>query len=97
MAEGQFYEWDEAKNEANKVKHGVSFEEAVTVFADTRLLAREDRAHSSVDERRLSIIGRSETGRILTIVVTTRGPRIRVISAQERRKERRIYESKTTG
>jgi len=80
------------KAAANKRKHGISFDEAATVFADTLAFVFPDQDHSE-DETRFLIIGMSETGRILVVSHTDRDERIRIISAREAiRKERIFYE-----
>ena len=58
------FEWDDAKAEANLRKHGVSFDEAATVFADTLSLTGYDPDHSS-DEDRYITMGLSAGGRLL--------------------------------
>jgi uncharacterized DUF497 family protein len=55
------FEWDERKAAANHAKHGVSFEEAVTVFADPNALDGPDLRHSE-GEPRLLRLGRAVTG-----------------------------------
>jgi len=93
------WEWDDAKDAANTEKHGISFEEALQVFTDSDGMEKEDLAHSSPNERRLWRTGKMKSGRIVTVVYTLSGERIRLISAQERRRERRQYEKakKTKG
>ena len=86
------WEWDDSKNEANTKKHGISFEEALHVFTDPRAIEKEDLAHSIPKERRLWRTGKLKTGLVVTVVYTLKGDRIRLISAQERRRERREYE-----
>jgi uncharacterized DUF497 family protein len=86
------FEWHGSKATANKRKHGVSFDEAATVFADTLAHVFPDQDHSD-DETRFLIIGMSETGRVLVVSHTDRGERTRIISAREAiRKERAFYE-----
>lgn len=86
------FEWHGAKAAANKRKHGISFDEAATVFADGLSYVFPDLDHSD-DETRFLIIGMSETGRILVVSHTDRGERVRLISAREAtRKERNFYE-----
>jgi uncharacterized DUF497 family protein len=86
------FEWHNMKAAANKRKHGISFDEAATVFADTLAFVFPDQDHSE-DETRFLIIGMSETGRILVVSHTDREDRIRIISAREAiRKERIFYE-----
>jgi len=84
------FEWDERKNDENRHKHGVSFDEAQEAFLDPlRLLAR-DVAHSGAEER-LYCLGRVGGG-ILTVRYTMRGERIRIIGAGYWRKGRKAYE-----
>ncbi len=84
--------WDDSKNEANTKKHGMSFEEALQVFTDPRAVEKEDLDHSTSKEKRLWRTGKLKNGRIVTVVYTLQGDRLRLISAQERRRERREYE-----
>lgn len=87
------FEWDPVKASANLTRHDVSFEEASTVFADplSSLVADPDR---SLGEERLVIFGVSDRGRVLAVMFTERGPRVRVISAREAtRPERGAYEA----
>jgi uncharacterized protein len=87
------FEWDPPKNRSNIEKHGVSFEEASTVFQDTLSLTIDDPLHS-IDEERLILIGMSQKNRILVVVHTERGDNIRIISARKTTKnERQYYES----
>ncbi len=60
------YEWDPAKAASNLQKHGVSFEEAATVFELGLILTVEDVAHSE-DEDRLVSIGTSHQGKVLVV------------------------------
>jgi uncharacterized DUF497 family protein len=87
------FEWDEAKNVANRRKHRVSFEEAKSVFADefARLIADPD--HSD-EEDRFILLGMSANLRILIVSHCYRfGDTIRIISAQKADKsERKQYE-----
>jgi uncharacterized protein len=87
------FEWDENKAESNFVKHGIQFEEAVTVFADPYLIFTEDSSHSQAEEREWAI-GEAEDGSIVVVVFTMRGERIRIISARKAtKKECQQYES----
>jgi len=72
------FEWDERKARANLAKHGVSFEEAATVFADPRVVILDDGGV----EGRLVAIGLSARLRILCVVHVQRGERDRIISAR---------------
>jgi uncharacterized DUF497 family protein len=86
------FEWDEIKAGANLTKHGVSFEEAATVFGDPLSLTIPDPAHSQV-ENRFIIVGQSHRRKLLVVVHTERGDNIRVISARRASKrERKEYE-----
>ena len=86
------FEWDPAKAAENVAKHGVSFEEAATVFRDTLSVTGLDPDHS-IDEERLVIFGVSTSGRLLLVAHTERGDTIRIISARPTTPaERKIYE-----
>ena len=86
------FEWNPAKAEANRRKHGISFEEASTVFGDPLSAAIPDPEHSG-SEVRFLLLGRSDAGRLLVVAHTERGNRIRIISARSpTRRERRDYE-----
>jgi len=90
------FSWDTRKARRNLEKHGVSFEEAVTVFADADALEWEDREHSE-QEPRWKRLGLSAGGRVVILVYTSRrmkdgNPTIRIISARRAsRKERKAY------
>lgn len=87
------FEWDDNKAESNALKHGITFDEAVTVFADPDLLFTEDSRHSQGEEREWAI-GETENGSIVVVVFTMRDEQIRIISAREAtKKERQRYES----
>ncbi|HEX5889516.1 MAG TPA: BrnT family toxin [Pyrinomonadaceae bacterium] len=86
------FEWDEQKAARNLNKHGVSFEEAVTVFGDPLSDTLPDPDHS-LDEHRFIIIGSTESGRILVVAHTDDGHVVRIISAREATHgERQFYE-----
>jgi hypothetical protein len=86
------FEWDPDKAEAIQRKHGVSFEEASTVFGDPLSTAIHDPDHSEHEERML-LLGRSSAGNLLVVAHSERGDRIRLISARRaNRRERRDYE-----
>lgn len=88
------FEWYPPKADANLKKHKVSFDEAKTVFGDERHLEVPDIEHSN-DELRYLAIGRSIKGRILTLVFTERGAKIRIVSARVAEPwERREYENR---
>jgi uncharacterized protein len=87
------FEWDAEKAAANLAKHGVSFEEATTVFGDPLAITFADPDHSE-SERRLLTFGVSSSRHLLLVVAhTERNRRIRIISARSATKhERNIYE-----
>ena len=86
------FEWDSAKARSNLRKHGVSFEEASTVFYDTLAATGSDPDHS-LEEDRFVTFGLSSQGRLLVVAHTDRKDAIRIISARTATPpERRIYE-----
>lgn len=86
------FEWDPPKAEINARKHGVTFDEAATVFLDELALSGTDPDHS-VAESRYITFGTSSLGRLLAVSHTHRSGGIRIISARRvTRVERKIYE-----
>ena len=87
------FEWDEDKAASNESKHGVTFDEASTVFADPLAVIFDDEEHSE-DEIREIIIGHSILERLLLVSFTERGANVvRIISARRATKrERKDYE-----
>ena len=87
-----FFEWDTEKAETNLVKHGISFDEAMTVFYDPLSLTVPDPIHSD-EENRFIITGFSDKQRQLVVAHTDRGDKIRIISARlATPSEKRKYE-----
>lgn len=87
------FEWNPDKAALNLEKHGVSFQEATTVFNDPLSVTFPDPDHS-VGENRYVIIGMSGFGQLLVIAHTDRGEKLRIISARKAtRQERRFYEA----
>jgi len=87
------FEWDAAKAASNLSKHGVTYEEATTVFADPLEMTMADAVHSENESRFVSL-GLSQQGRIVVVAYTEQVQRVRIISAREATpKERRQYES----
>ena len=85
-------EWDDRKAAENEAKHGVSFEEAVTVLESPLSLTFRDLDHE-VEESRFLTFGHDGSGRILVVAHTDRGEAVRLISARHAtRAERRQYE-----
>jgi len=88
------FDWDDKKSVSNKKKHGISFEEAETVFHDPNARLISDPDHSE-DEDRFVLLGLSEHLRILVVCHCYRenDTRIRIISARKaKRKEIETYE-----
>jgi uncharacterized protein len=94
------FEWDVRKAKINHDKHGISFEEAKTVFNDPMLLTYTDEFHSHVEDRMISI-GYSIRQRILLVVHTEHDAKnqllIRIISCRRATAaERKVYEESST-
>lgn len=87
------FEWDETKATSSRRKHGVSFEEAATVFLDLQARLFDD-PDSSDTENRFLLVGFSAARR-LVVVHIERGERLRILSArQTTRRERRKLEER---
>ncbi len=89
------FEWDPRKARRNLTIHGVSFDEASTAFRDPLSKTINDPLHSE-DEERFVLLGHSHRNRLLVVVHTERGDRIRLISARlaSNRERVRYEESK---
>ncbi len=86
-------EWDPEKAASNLAKHGVTFDEAGSVFGDPLATTVPDREHSA-DEERLLTTGLSSRQRVVIVWHVDRGGAIRIIGAREATpRERRTYES----
>lgn len=86
------FEWDPIKAKRNIRVHGITFDEASTAFKDTMSLTIFDPLHSA-DEDRVILIGNSHQNRLLVVVHTERGDKIRLISARKATKhERETYD-----
>jgi len=86
------FEWDPTKAKVNLQKHGVSFDEAATVFLDRYAVSGRDPDHSFSEERYITF-GYSRLGRLLAVCHTYRPGTIRIINARRvTRRERQIYE-----
>lgn len=86
------FEWDPQKAADNLRKHGVSFEEAASVFNNVLAATYEDPDHSIVEKRYLTI-GVSSEERLLIVAYADRDERIRIINARRvTGKERELYE-----
>ena len=92
------FEWDPNKASSNRVKHGVSFDEAATIFRDARMLSILDGDHSQQEERWISV-GLSEMGRLLVVCHTFREETsetsvIRIFSTRKATKQERLHYEK---
>jgi uncharacterized DUF497 family protein len=86
------FEWNNEKARTNASKHGVSFDEAKTVFDDPLYVEFFDPDHSDNEERYI-IVGQSNQNRLLVVSYLERGQTIRLISARDAtRREREAYE-----
>ena len=86
------FEWDENKAAVNLSKHGISFEEARTVFDDRLYVDFYDPDHSDEEDRYI-MVGESQQGNLLIVSYTERADFIRLISARKvTRGEREVYE-----
>jgi uncharacterized DUF497 family protein len=86
------FEWNAQKAAANLRKHGVSFDEAASVFFDPLGATGNDPDHS-LEERRFVTFGVSSSARLLVVTHSERGEAIRIITARlATPRERRIYE-----
>ena len=87
------FEWDDAKAASNLQKHGVSFDEALSVFGDELALTFSDSDHSEFKDRSRTY-GISNKTRLLVVIHTERRSGIRIISARRAtRYEKSIYEN----
>jgi uncharacterized DUF497 family protein len=84
------FEWDPVKDAINRLKHGVSFDEAQRAFADPYCVLAEDTAHGK-EENRLFCFGRVD-GNVLTVRFLWRNGVIRIFGAGYWRKGKQIYE-----
>jgi uncharacterized DUF497 family protein len=86
------FEWDPRKAASNRKDHGVTFDEAATVFGDILAMNMPDPDHSQGEERFL-LLGMSRASRLIVISYAERPPRTRIISARlATGHERRKYE-----
>jgi uncharacterized protein len=87
------FEWDDHKNASNKRKHGVSFEDAQTVFFDEKAIEFNDPDHS-IQEERFILLGLSQKLKVLVVCHCYRSDesKIRIISARKAtKKEKGVY------
>ena len=88
------FEWDARKALTNQVKHGLSFEEAMSVFTDPLARIFDDPDHSEAESREI-IVGLSQKQRLLVVCFTERRDTVRIFSARKATKwERQDYEER---
>lgn len=86
------FEWDEEKNKKNIKNHGIDFETAARVFADSYRIEKYDKNHSDEEDRYITIGEINGTAYVIMVVYTERGETIRMISARKAtNQERRAY------
>ena len=86
------FEWDDGKAAGNLREHGVSFDEAVSVFGDSLALTFSDTDHVDSEDRSRTF-GTSSKGRVLVVIHTERRNNVRIISARKAtRHEKGIYQ-----
>ena len=87
------FEWDPKKAASNLSKHGVSFEEGLTVFADPLAKIFDDEDHSTEEQREI-IIGHSLSEQLLLVCFAAQEESVRIFSARKATKrERKVYEA----
>ena len=87
--DNRLFEWDDAKNKINKIKHGINFKTAAQIFNDPHRIEEYDTWHS-IDEDRWKVIGMVDD--VLFVIYIKRNERTRLISAREATEnERRRY------
>ncbi len=92
------FEWDAAKADSNRRKHGVNFDLAATVFRDPLMLSIPDEEHSKTEERWLTM-GQAENSKLLIVIhtyqeISSNAANVRIISARPATKhEQRQYEA----
>lgn len=85
------FEWDAGNRDKNQLKHRVSPSECEQAFFNQPMLLLDDPKHSALEARWL-LLGRTDEDRLLTLVFTARGSKIRVISARDmQKKEKELY------
>jgi hypothetical protein len=89
------FDWDKGNIDKSYHKHGITSNETEEAFLDEHVIFLKDVTHSKV-EKRYTLIGKTIESKVLFIVFTLRGKKVRIISARKaNKKERRIYAQKT--
>ena len=90
------FDWDTHNRDKNKIKHEVEYFEAEEPFFNSPLFLLHDVDHSQNEERYV-VYGRTDKGRLLTVVYTIRNSKIRIISARDQnKKEKAFYQLQST-
>jgi uncharacterized DUF497 family protein len=84
------FEWDSGNETKNKLKHDVEKYECEEIFDNKPFVAFEDPFHS-MDEQRYQILGITDSGRKLTLAITIRKNKFRVIMARDQSKKERLF------
>jgi len=84
------FEWDDKKANINRKKHGISFEEATTAFADELSITIDDPLHSQSEDR-LILIGQSKVMKTLVVIHVEKKESIRIISARKATRNEQIF------
>ncbi len=89
------FEWNKGNINKNLIKHKIKNEEAEEIFVNQPIVWLKDEKHSSQEARQM-VLGKTDKGRLLSVIYTIRKNQVRIISARiMSRKERRLYEQKT--
>lgn len=89
------FDWDQGNINKNIARQKIKNEEAEEIFVNQPIVLLKDKKHSQ-KEKRLMVLGMTDKQRLLSVIFTRRGDKIRIISARPiSRKERRLYEQKT--
>lgn len=90
------FQWDKGNKDKNVKKHNVSNQEAEEAFINEPKFLLSDEKHSSEEETRHMLWGRTNYNRFITVIFTIRAEKVRIISCRDmHKKERREYESKS--
>jgi len=90
------FEWDEGNRNKNWIKHSVEIKEIEELFNNKPIVLFDDKKHSNI-EKRFGLLGKTNEGRLLSVVFAIRKEKIRVITARNMsRAERRVYEEVKT-
>ncbi len=92
------FEWDSKKEKLNNKNHGITFDEAILVFNDSKRLEILDDEHSTSGEERYNVIGSTGLFLVLFVVCTDRNGKTRLISARKatKKEEKMYYENYDT-